>query len=136
MTLHEEQERVQRAVEHSLAGMKSDPWLTQRVLARAKGEEPVKKVSAALILVIALMLVTMAVGLGRGTGLLDDLFRGGRKAVRPASGICCKRERGAFGKGRIHSGNGSPCKQRQTVYGIFDHSGSARLGASAGRCRK
>lgn len=43
MTLHEEQERVQRAVEHSLAGMKSDPWLTQRVLARAKGEEPVKR---------------------------------------------------------------------------------------------
>lgn len=79
MTLHEEQERVQRAVEHSLAGMKSDPWLTQRVLARAKGEEPVKKVSAALILVIALMLVTMAVGLAAGTGLLDYLFRGGAK---------------------------------------------------------
>lgn len=79
MTLHEEQERVQRAVEHSLAGMKSDPWLTQRVLARAKGEEPVKKVSAALILVIALMLVTMAVGLAAGTGLLDYLFRGSAK---------------------------------------------------------
>lgn len=38
-----------------------------------------KKVSAALILVIALMLVTMAVGLAAGTGLLDYLFRGGAK---------------------------------------------------------
>ena len=38
-----------------------------------------KKVSAALILVIALMLVTMAVGLAAGTGLLDYLFRGSAK---------------------------------------------------------
>lgn len=79
MTLHEERERVQRAVEHSLAGVKSDPWLAQRVLAKAKGEEPVKKVSAAFIVVIVLMLVTMAVGLAAGTGLLDYLFRGSAK---------------------------------------------------------
>lgn len=79
MTLHEERERVQRAVGHSLAGVKSDPWLAQRVLAKAKGEEPVKKVSAALILAVVLMLVTMAVGLAAGTGLLDYLFRGSAK---------------------------------------------------------
>lgn len=79
MTLHEERERVQRAVEHSLAGVKCDPWLAQRVLAKAKGEEPVKKVSAAFILVIVLMLVTMAVGLAAGTGILEYLFRGSAK---------------------------------------------------------
>ena len=43
MTLHEEQERVQKAVGNSLSYVKEDPWLTQRVLANAKGEEPVVK---------------------------------------------------------------------------------------------
>ena len=51
MTLHEEQERVQKAVSNSLAHVQEDPWLSQRVLANAKGEEPVKrKVSLALVL--------------------------------------------------------------------------------------
>ena len=55
MNLHEEQERVQKAVQHSLAHVQEDPWLTQRVLANAKGEKPVKKrVSAALVLCIVL----------------------------------------------------------------------------------
>ena len=46
MTLHEEQERVQKAVSNSLAHVQEDPWLAQRVLANAKGEEPVvKKIS-------------------------------------------------------------------------------------------
>ena len=52
MTLHEEQERVQKAVSHSLAYVQEDPWLAQRVLANAKGEEPVvKKISTSMILV-------------------------------------------------------------------------------------
>ena len=51
MTLHEEQERVQQAVSHSLSQVREDPWLAQRVLAHAKGEEPVKrKISLALVL--------------------------------------------------------------------------------------
>ena len=55
MTLHEEQERVQKAVSNSLSHMQEDPWLTQRVLANAKGEEPVKKkLSTALVLCIVL----------------------------------------------------------------------------------
>ena len=55
MTLHEEQERVQKAVSNSLAHVQEDPWLSQRVLANAKGEEPVKrKVSLALVLCIVL----------------------------------------------------------------------------------
>lgn len=60
MTLREEQERVQKAVDHSLSHVQADPWLTQRVLAQAKGEEPVKrKISLALILAIVLGLAMM-----------------------------------------------------------------------------
>ena len=56
MTLHDEQERVQKAVNNSLSYVQEDPWLTQRVLAQAKGEEPVKKkLSASAILVIVLL---------------------------------------------------------------------------------
>ena len=56
MTLHEEQERVQKAVSNSLAHVQEDPWLAQRVLANAKGEEPVvKKISTSMILVIVLL---------------------------------------------------------------------------------
>ncbi len=55
MTLHEEQKRVQEAVSSSLAYVQEDPWLAQRVLANAKGEEPVKKkISLALVLCIVL----------------------------------------------------------------------------------
>ena len=60
MTLHKEQERVQKAINNSLAHVQEDPWLTQRVLANVKGEEPVKrKVSLALILCIILALALM-----------------------------------------------------------------------------
>lgn len=55
MTLHEEQKKVQKAMESTLSGLQEDPWLTQRVLANAKGEEPVKKkLSTALVLCIVL----------------------------------------------------------------------------------
>ena len=55
MTLHEEQEKVQKAVSDSFSYLQEDPWLTQRVLANVKGEEPVKKkLSAALVLCIIL----------------------------------------------------------------------------------
>ncbi|MBQ9252693.1 MAG: DUF4179 domain-containing protein [Clostridia bacterium] len=54
MNLHEEQEKVQKAMNMALSGLQEDPWLTQRVLANAKGEEPVKKkLSLALVLCIA-----------------------------------------------------------------------------------
>ena len=55
MTLHEEQKRVQEAVSSSFAYVQEDPWLAQRVLANAKGEEPVKKrISLTLVLSIIL----------------------------------------------------------------------------------
>ena len=60
MTLHEEQERVQKAVNHSLSHVQEDPWLAQRVLAHAKGEEPmVKKVSLAFIILLVLSVITI-----------------------------------------------------------------------------
>lgn len=60
MTLHDEQERIQNAVNHALAHVQEDPWLTQRVLANVKGEEPmVKKVSTTLIIVLVLMAVSI-----------------------------------------------------------------------------
>ena len=55
MTLHEEQKKVQKAMKSALSGLQENPWLTQRVLANAKGEEPVKKkISTALVLFIVL----------------------------------------------------------------------------------
>ena len=63
MTLHEEQERVQQAVQRSLAHVQADPWLTQRVLAHAKGEKNmVKRISASMILAIALAILSMTAG--------------------------------------------------------------------------
>lgn len=57
MTLHEEQERVQKAVHNSFSCLREDPWLAQRVLANAKGEKPVKKkLSTALVICIIAVL--------------------------------------------------------------------------------
>ena len=56
MNLHEEQKRVQKAVSNTLTHVQEDPWLTQRVLANTKGEEPVvKKISVSMILAIVLL---------------------------------------------------------------------------------
>ena len=75
MTLREEQEKVQAAVSHSLADLREDPWLAQRVLANAKGEEPVKKkLSATMILAIVLVTITtaaLAVAAGKYFGWFD-----------------------------------------------------------------
>ena len=67
MNLHEEQEKVQKAMNTTLSGLQEDPWLTQRVLANAKGEQPVnRKISLALGLSIAGILAVM--------GTADALF--------------------------------------------------------------
>ncbi len=62
MNLREEQEKVQRAMNTTLSGLQEDPWLTQRVLANTKGEEPMKKkLSFSFVSVIAILLVLVAV---------------------------------------------------------------------------
>ena len=78
MTLHEEQETVQSAMKTTLSGLQEDPWLTQRVLANAKGEEPVvKRVSTTVIIAIALLAIT-AVALAAGSLIFGwvDFYKG------------------------------------------------------------
>ena len=74
MYLHEEQQKVQRAMNTTLSGLQEDPWLTQRVLANTKGEELVKKkLSVSAILVIALIAVSITAALAVGLGLVSNI---------------------------------------------------------------
>lgn len=75
MNLHEEQERVQKAVSNSLSYVQEDPWLTQRVLANAKGEEPVKrKISLALVLSIVGILALMGTAYALFSSQVAEFF--------------------------------------------------------------
>ena len=75
MTLHEEQEKVQKAVNHSLAHLKNDPRLTQRVLANAKGEEPVRrKISLALVLSLVGILAMMGTAYALFSSQVAEFF--------------------------------------------------------------
>ena len=75
MTLREEQERVQKAVAHSLSHVQEDPWLTQRILANVKGEKPVrKKISLALILSIVLGVVAAGTAYALLSSQVADFF--------------------------------------------------------------
>ena len=79
MNLHEEQEKVQKAMNTTLSGLQEDPWLTQRVLANAKGEEPVvNKISTSAIIVIALVIICMTAALAAGLGLFGELAQNPR----------------------------------------------------------
>lgn len=74
MTLHEEQEKVQTAMNDALSGLREDPWLTQRVLANAKGENVViKKISVSMVIAIALVLLTVTGALAAALGLFGQL---------------------------------------------------------------
>ncbi len=75
MNLHEEQEKVQKAMNTTLSGLQEDPWLTQRVLANAKGEEPVKrKMSLALVLSIAGILAVMGTAYALFSSQVAEFF--------------------------------------------------------------
>ena len=74
MTLHEEQEKVQTAMNAALSGLREDPWLTQRVLANAKGENVVvKKISVSMVIAVALVLLTVTGALTAALGLFGQL---------------------------------------------------------------
>ncbi len=76
MNLLEEQEKVQKAMNAALSGLREDPWLTQRVLANAKGEKPVKrKLSLALILSVVLALAVLGTAYALTSSLVADFFR-------------------------------------------------------------
>ena len=47
------------SMDRRLSAMKAEPWLAQRIIAAEGGEKPVaKKLSASMILVIALIVIT------------------------------------------------------------------------------
>jgi hypothetical protein len=88
MNLHEEQKRVQEAVNNSLAHVQEDPWLAGRVLAGMKGEEHVKrKFSFGIILVVILLVIgsltTLAAGLEEVNELLYRFWPEAARALRP-----------------------------------------------------
>ena len=43
MNNRQENDRLRHAIDTTLSGLAEDPWLAQRVLSKAKGEEKVKK---------------------------------------------------------------------------------------------
>lgn len=76
MNLHEEQKKVQKAMNAALSGLREDPWLTQRVLANAKGEKPVKrKLSLALVLSVILALAVLGTAYALTSSQVAEFFR-------------------------------------------------------------
>lgn len=76
MNLHEEQKKVQKAMNATLSGLREDPWLTQRVLANAKGEKPVKrKLSLALVLSVVIALAVLGTAYALSSSLVAEFFR-------------------------------------------------------------
>jgi len=75
MTLHEEQKKVRKAMESALSGLQEDPWLTQRILANAKGEEPVKKkISLALVLSMTGIIAVMGTACALFSSQVAEFF--------------------------------------------------------------
>ena len=59
----------------ALSGLQEDPWLTQRILANAKGEEPVKKkISAALVLCVILGLAIIGTAYALFSSRVAEFF--------------------------------------------------------------
>ena len=59
-------EEAQEALNRSLSGLQEDPWLAQRIIASAKGEFKVKKISRATIIIAAVIVLAMATALAAG----------------------------------------------------------------------
>lgn len=56
----DDKRRVQNLLNQSLSGLKENPFLARRVIAKAKGEEPVaKRISTAMVIVLVLVVLTV-----------------------------------------------------------------------------
>ncbi|MBP5728483.1 MAG: hypothetical protein J6Y48_15540, partial [Clostridia bacterium] len=56
----DDKRRVQNLLNQSLSGLKENPFLARRVIAKAKGEEPVaKRISTAMVIVLVLVILTV-----------------------------------------------------------------------------
>lgn len=70
--------QVHHAVDRMTRTATEDPWLAKRILARAKGEEPMaRKISASMIIVIVLIILSLSAALAAGLGVFDNLHQGG-----------------------------------------------------------
>ena len=49
------------SLDRRLSGLQGDPWLRTKVLAKTEGEKPVKKLSAATIAVIVLLILAISI---------------------------------------------------------------------------
>ncbi len=75
MSLREEREKVQRAMNSALSGLQEDPWLSQRVLANAKGEKKMKrKISLVLVLSIVMGLAVIGGAYALSSSLVAEFF--------------------------------------------------------------
>lgn len=114
MTLNEEQKRVQQAVAYSLAHVQTDPWLTQRVLAHAKGEEPVvKKISASMMIAILLVILTLTGALATALnawGIIDFVGNHANVYIPPRYEESIKQEN------TVIEGNSLTCHIQQSYY--------------------
>ena len=69
---------VIESLDRRLSGLQGDPLLTAKVLAKAEGDKPMRKLSRTAILVIALLVVTMAGALAVSHwGAINRFFAGG-----------------------------------------------------------
>ena len=69
---------VIESLDRRLSGLQGDPLLTAKVLAKAEGDKPMRKLSRTAILVIALLVVTMAGALAVSNwGAINRFFAGG-----------------------------------------------------------
>ena len=56
----DEKRKVQNILNQSLSGLKENPFLARRVIAKSKGEEPVaKRISTAMVIVLVLAILTV-----------------------------------------------------------------------------
>ena len=67
-----DRKNLRRALDTTLSGLTADPWLAQRVLTKAKGEEKMKKkLSTATVVILAVLALGMAAALAGGLGILS-----------------------------------------------------------------
>lgn len=66
-----------KSLDRRLSGLQGDPWLRTKVLAKTEGEKPVKKLSAATIVVIVLLVLAMAGAVAAANwGAINRFFAG------------------------------------------------------------
>ena len=84
----DDKKKMQDVLNHSLSGLQENPFLSQRVIAQAKGEEPVKKrISIGVIIIAAVLLIgtmtALAAGMEDINAMLYNIWPEAARALRP-----------------------------------------------------